>query len=295
MLLLHHYTATAFAVLDQHPSPVTQRLWQDNVVRIGLQYPFLLRGILAISAAHLAHLYPGTNDKHLLQSSTHINIALREFQSQLVHLGDDPVLPLFPLACLLVIHNFAAVKLRESDYIDAFLSSVQLVKGVGIVLRARWDVFENCELSPLIAAGIMQDIDTEVLEFVHLREKVCQCMHGAPEVERAACLTAIHDLQVVYSSIRERKQGKSALAILLNWPLKLPTRFVDMVSERHPVALVILAHLVVVLQPVGHVWWLSAWDAKLLENIMAHLDGEYHAWLTWAMSCVRYEHEHDAT
>jgi hypothetical protein len=288
MLLLHHYTATTYAVLDTCSNSGMQRLWQDNVVRIGLQHPFLLRGILAVSAAHLAYLSPSKKSKYLLQSSQHVDIALQEFQSQLLHLEESSVLPLFPLACLLVVQTYSFVNLQDtSDHIEAFLSCVQLVKGVSTVLSARWDIFEHCELSPLISAGIMQDKDVAASEFAPLCDTVRRCMQEASDIDRLACLTAVHHLQFVFNGVQECVQDKSALAILLTWPLKLPPRFIEMISERHPFALIILAHVVVILQSVGQVWWLTAWDAKLLEAVIAYVDDDYRMWLAWPMRCIR--------
>ncbi len=290
MLLLHHYTASTYAVLDTCSNSKTQRLWQDNVVRLGLQHPFLLRGVLAVSATHLAFLLPNTKSKYLLQSSIHVDIALQEFRKQLLRLQESQVLPLFPLACLLVVQNLASVNLQNTyDHIEAFLSCVQLVKGVSTVLKARWDVFEHCELSPLISAGIMRDRDVQTSEFACLRDAVRDRMQEATETDRLACLTAIHELQFVFNGVQECVQGKSPLAILLTWPLKLPPRFVEMLSGRHPMALIILAHMVVILQYVGQVWWLSGWDARLLETITANLKDEYRMWLTWPMGCIRRE------
>ena len=290
MRLLHHYTATTFAVLDTGGNPEVQRLWQDNVVRISFQHPFLLRGILAISAAHLAHLNPGNEDIYLLQSSAHIDLALRDLQGQFHDLEDSMVLPLFPFSCLVVIRNFATVKMQDtSDYVEEFLSCVQLVKGVRAVLKVRWDAFLNSELMPLISMGMLPEVETEMAEFSDLEVNAARAMQEAPEVERTACLTAVRHLQSVYRSVQEFRQDKSTVAILLTWPLNVSPDFIDMISKRHPIALIILAHLVVILQSVRNEWWLSGWDAKLLESTIAHLDHEYREWLSWPLSCIRRE------
>ena len=295
MFLLHHFTATTYAVLDVCTNSETQRIWQHNVVRIGLQHPFLLRGILAVSAAHLAYLSPNTKSKYLLQSSAHVDVALMEFRRQLLCMEESHVLPLFPLASLLVVQSLAAVNLQNTpDHIGAFLSCVHLVKGVSTVLYARWHVFEHCELSPLISAATMQQKDVDISEFALLYNAVRDRMQEDAETDKSACLTAISDLQSVFRCQQDHPQDKSGLAILLTWPLKLHPRFVEMLSERHPMALIILAHMVVILQSVNQVWWLSGWGARLLEAITGHLKDEFRMWLMWPMDCIRSERDSGA-
>jgi hypothetical protein len=265
-------------------------------VRIGLQHPFLLRGILAVSAAHLAYLSSSTKSKYLLQSSAHVDVALQEFRRQLLRLEEGHVLPLFPLASLLVVQNLAAANLQSnSDHIEAFLSCAHLVKGVSTVLNARWDVFEHCELSPLISAAMMQQEDVEISEFALLHNAVRDRMQEDAETDRSACLNAIYGLQSVLHCQQDHPQEKSGLAILLMWPLKLHPRFVEMLSERLPMALIILAHMVVILKSVNQVWWLSGWGARLLEAITGHLKDEYRIWLTWPTDCIRSERDGGAS
>ncbi|KIH95297.1 hypothetical protein SPBR_03914 [Sporothrix brasiliensis 5110] len=141
--LLHHYTMHVHATLDPTAAPVQQRIWQDTVLRLGFDHPFLLRGILALSALHLlleARGAPGTDrrgDKRdltalKLRAASHVDAALTMFRQRLGQDGqlqlqpavpggtgatgpvdgdDDAPSAVFVFACLLVVHSFAHAKL----------------------------------------------------------------------------------------------------------------------------------------------------------------------------------------
>jgi hypothetical protein len=51
--LLHNYESTTSDTIATDPE--TQRLWRDTVVLLATHYEFLMHGIMAIAAHHLAH------------------------------------------------------------------------------------------------------------------------------------------------------------------------------------------------------------------------------------------------
>lgn len=76
--LLHHFSTKTYATIDGLVAQ--QDLWQGQVVRLGFQEPFVLRGILSIAALHLAALNlqedPTITAAFLSQASGHYNIGL---------------------------------------------------------------------------------------------------------------------------------------------------------------------------------------------------------------------------
>lgn len=72
--LLRHYTTKTYATLDFADDQ--QDIWRDAMVQIGFRHPFLLRGVLAISALHLATLQLNLSSDLVVQASSHYNKAL---------------------------------------------------------------------------------------------------------------------------------------------------------------------------------------------------------------------------
>ncbi|KAB2569192.1 hypothetical protein DBV05_g12134, partial [Lasiodiplodia theobromae] len=73
--LLHHWTLHTFATLSQDPD--TQSCWRTNIPRIGFSFDFVLQGLLALSALHLAHLHPERHAQHAATSAWYWENALR--------------------------------------------------------------------------------------------------------------------------------------------------------------------------------------------------------------------------
>jgi hypothetical protein len=54
--LLQNWTMAAYTGLGEKPGD--QKVWQDEIPRMGLANPYLMRGILAVSALHLSRMRP---------------------------------------------------------------------------------------------------------------------------------------------------------------------------------------------------------------------------------------------
>ena len=56
--LMHHFTSVVALDLANAQTAEAEALWQVHAVKLGLKHEFLLRGILAVSAFHLAYIHP---------------------------------------------------------------------------------------------------------------------------------------------------------------------------------------------------------------------------------------------
>ena len=81
--LLHHYTTSTYKTLPSRAAPDQRELWQIQVVQLGLEHEFLLRGILAVPTLHLAYLLPMRRESLTLHATTHQSVALRLFHEAL--------------------------------------------------------------------------------------------------------------------------------------------------------------------------------------------------------------------
>lgn len=73
MELMHHYSSYVSTVLVRRPEP---KYWNEVVPNDALQHPFLLHGLLAVSALSLACLRPAKIDEYLIFSDKHQGLAL---------------------------------------------------------------------------------------------------------------------------------------------------------------------------------------------------------------------------
>ncbi|KIX10712.1 uncharacterized protein Z518_01796 [Rhinocladiella mackenziei CBS 650.93] len=272
--LLHHYVSKTSSVLDECSDPQILKIWQDTVVQIAFEYPFLLHGILAISALHLAHEYPAERESFLLQSFRHLEPSLRVVKSSIAKPADAATPALFACACLLVIHSFGVGALEKpQDPIGSILGIVQLIRGVSAVLRSSWDTVHGVQLSalePLVAGGLSSGVPGHVAQITALKQQVASLSQfDIPFAERSACLEALDHLEAVVLKAKARSEEKqeSALAILFSWPVIVSEEFMPLVAQRRQVPLAIMAHFVIRLGVIGQCWWLQGCNTRLTNQV----------------------------
>lgn len=95
-----HWTTKGFTSLSPPEDPVSM---QFGLPQIGFAYPFLLRGILAFSAYHLAYLNPSQYSSFRHRASHHQYLALRGLRDALQQVTVDNCHALFLTAVFLVV------------------------------------------------------------------------------------------------------------------------------------------------------------------------------------------------
>jgi hypothetical protein len=82
--LLHFYTTTTSFTLSNRPE--LQQIWRKVVPRIAFNHYFLLHGILAFSALHLARSQPERETLLYTEASAHHDIGLRMFRITMLNI-----------------------------------------------------------------------------------------------------------------------------------------------------------------------------------------------------------------
>jgi hypothetical protein len=67
---------------------------------------------------------------------------------------------------------------------------------------------------------------------------------------------------------------------MLSWPITIPEAYIEMVQQRNPAALVLLAHFCILLKRCGARWWIEGKAEELLAKITRVLEGA-DGWLQW--------------
>jgi hypothetical protein len=70
------------------------------------------------------------------------------------------------------------------------------------------------------------------------------------------------------------------------WAYRIPVRFQDLIRERQPFALVVLAHYAVVLHHLHESWWMGSWGTRILNEIVDYLDPEWRELISWPIDAT---------
>jgi hypothetical protein len=67
------------------------------------------------------------------------------------------------------------------------------------------------------------------------------------------------------------------------WPVQVTQEYLDLLKDRDPVALILLAHYCILLLPLEGNWYMSGYSKRLLTRIYNQLDEEWRPWLRWPL------------
>ncbi|RVX71555.1 hypothetical protein B0A52_05127 [Exophiala mesophila] len=295
--LIHHFTSVVALDLASGDTPEAIALWQVHAVKLGFKHHFLLRGILAASAFHLGYLYPERRAEYVLIGSAHQSIALEEFQATLVHVSESNCHALFAFSCLIIVLAFASSsKDKARDLNTDVLSWFYLLRGAHIVLNMHGETIRCSFLKPLLDE-LAHVENTEAHKYPYTEEftklfRICNSTDHDKESAQAYDL-AIHALLSAFiqvSLLRERGQG-TVLASFV-WPLGLSPKFLELLGEKQPEAVIILAHYCVLIywseeQNGQATWFIDGWANYMLETIEETVSGEWLKHLQWPHAMIK--------
>ncbi|OJD14155.1 hypothetical protein AJ78_05482 [Emergomyces pasteurianus Ep9510] len=294
--LLHHYTTFTYKTLPSGATSDQHELWQIQVVQLGFQHEFLLRGTLAAAALHLSYLHPQRRESLALRASTHQTMALRSFHEALNRVDPSNCVAIFAFSCILVALTFAtptnSARLagQEEGYLGAqkeILDWFYMVRGCNSVLQTQWETLSRSFLAPLLNKAMTQQ--TAPSHDVHDADRVtdllrlCSSESLSQDRETAnAYALAIHQLLNAYTQVsilNERKQD--FVPVIFVWPIAIPQTYLKLLGERKPEAMVILAHYSALLQRLDDQWYMKGWARYLVKQIETALSEEWQPWLCW--------------
>ena len=115
LALLHQWSvSTCYGFGDDFLDDVMP--WRDHLPVLAQQFPFLMRGMLALSALHLAKNATNahTRVKFLRTAAYHQDLALPEYRGMLLDVTRENAVPVLAFSAMLAIYSFAAPKTRNT-------------------------------------------------------------------------------------------------------------------------------------------------------------------------------------
>jgi len=259
--LLHQYSTVTSLQLGS--TWESQQIFQNYMPRLGLSHLFVLRGVLAFAALHLAYLNPPQRAYYRDQAIAHHVIGVHEFQNALKTLNEtnqDVLEAAFLSASLLILCNFAFQILdpdtSSGDAINGIFNWVFLVRGFRAAIMDPFDkALHDGKLRALLAERPQPIFLNGELtpELRSLATAFATPVNGRDAVAAHAYGHAIQELAIAFARIREKtSRGEQGdIGAILLWPTTVSQDFVNLLRLQTPEALVILAHYATVLRRKG--------------------------------------------
>jgi len=279
MALWHHFSTETASTI--YPS------WKQEFPRLALTCDYLMHGVLATGALHLAYLCPQQREKYEDLANQHQDLALRPFQDATSHMTADNCNHVFGFSILVMVFNYASF--RSPDDLLPFSGCVpygglsnwiSCLRGCSFIYQQAKVHIENGPFGFIIShqhlyaldnarqneEGLPHD-DDKSLEYLTKHLLNSDKIKSSTTVEDVDAYTdAINILRKLLAGsqvgdLGYRKMMSSA------WPTLVSETYLRLLSQQQPLALIIMAHYCLLVKKCEDCWYIAARGFEMFEAI----------------------------
>jgi hypothetical protein len=295
-----------FTCLDLGHSSESRLLWQTEAPLLAERHSFLKHGILGLSALHLASKNPSERTKYQLKAAYHQNVALPQFRAAIANPTEDNCNALLAFTQLLILHCFAAgeqdndlllVRGKESGLPDW----LHVTRGSCTIFRSVWHFVRHGPFIKLLIAEEQKWQLDPVPENPEISRRLTRLLAPlltaskdllAQKGPDAPTLSSLPAALLELSRAFSKAEGVSTNSVstlwttVHLWPVRVSEDYIDLLRDRNPGALILLAHYCILLRRLDSQWYSFKYSQRLLLRIYSQLDLEWRQWLDWPMEEV---------
>ncbi|KAH9229206.1 hypothetical protein K456DRAFT_1753061 [Colletotrichum gloeosporioides 23] len=232
----------------------------ELVLKIAQEAPFLMHGVLAMSARHLSITRPEQSARYLDQAFRLQTRAIELFNATHDENSREKCMARLLLSSVLGRHILADV-LRDDgldfpSFLNRFAQGVRIHGGVKAV-AAQQD-WPNKALQSLIAHS------------PNLKEE-----------DKSACEMALRLVDTGLNDLKDPDRVDYGRRMIFTWSIMLPDRYVRLLERQAPEALVVLARYAIFLHFGQNFWQIGDAGSYLLRSINNHWGQAWQPWLSW--------------
>ncbi len=278
----------------KHTAGTLPNPWGEDLPQEALSCEYLMHGILATGALHLAHLYPDKRERYNYLAAQHQDLALGPFQREMRNITSKNGSNLFAFSTLLVVFNYVLYK--SSEFILPFgdgglysgpASWMLCLRGCRSILVTAKTHVEAGPLGFLIRAGKEVDDGLENLSspssedeysLVKVTDIVLnlRSIKSSTTVEEMESYTdAIRRLRNLLTACERDMETTIKRASTSIWPVTISDTFIRLLTEKRPPALIIMAYYCVLLKKVDSNWYTEGRGLNLLEGVQQSLGQDW--------------------
>lgn len=291
MALWHHFIKTTASTLS---SP-----WGDELPTLALNCDYLLHGILAVSALHVAYLHPDQKDKYNRLASHHQDLAFPALNKATTSITPENANHLFAASTLLMVFNFASFR-SSAELVFPFtqMSTNEGASNWIMCLRGcssiAWAAQAHIEAGPLgflitqgraletslqsgARPGAEDEVSLKQISDIVLNLPSTKIETSLDEME--AYKDAVERLRNMLAASAQNLSSIMERAIASMWPSTVSSTFIRLLSEKRPPALIIMAHYCLLLTNIEGCWYLEHRGLHLFQGIERELGNEWSAYI----------------
>lgn len=287
MYLMHHYSVYTSSELS---TTNLQPLLQHDVFKQAAKHPFLMHGLLAISALHLADKEPASAAEYLPLSIHHQNLAISSFRSALVAISEENCHAVFAQASVISMSSMflACVRSRVDPHyepsVDEFIEPYILTRGIGDVVATARDWIIKGPLAVMLDGHVLPNVEHTTIpyavqsHFDNIRDKFRNSFQD--EEELSALLDALASLEYICKELATGMKGsEDNPGLVWKWPFATSHSYTSRLRMHHPGALVLFAHFATLSRKYNSNWFHRGWSDLAVTTISNALSPEWRAFI----------------
>lgn len=290
--LLHHFTISTAITLS--PDPQIRDLWRVVIPQMAFTTDYLLDGILALSALHIARYNTGRRQSLLAYAIERQSASLSKALPLIPGVMPQTCSPLFVFGVLMLYFSLAR-PIQEDNMLvlgnGVVPEWLYLLRGIDTVVMAETSIFSS-PVSLIFKStwGSMDYWKTHTPDnyqvLTELEERVCAEVH----MEEGNLLTlqkTIAALRRSYSFLySQNMKDQDKLRGFFQWLFEIDDAYLELLRKNDNGALCVLAFYAVLIKDLERYWWIDGWAVHLIQGIYVLLDGEHRLWIRWAIEDI---------
>ncbi|TVY37910.1 hypothetical protein LSUB1_G005972 [Lachnellula subtilissima] len=287
--LLHNFSTSTSLTL--HTNPALKTMWKVNVPKVGFSYDFVMRGILAVSALHIAHFTPEKRDYFVAQALIQHQSGLRVATSMLSNITEENCSAVYIFSALTLFFAIATPR-KPGDFLIVGETGVVdwliLIKGCISIAATGQEIlskgpfglmFRAEERKGRLREDFAADFHEEADPLRELRDHINNSQHS--EQDYLTYHTAIEELRKIYALIYKQSYADYEPGDMFTWLFQLSPQFLDKFQAHSQESLAIFAYFCVLLKRANECWWLDGCGIHFLAQTYDLLDEDHRLWIRW--------------
>ena len=100
------------------------------------------------------------------------------------------------------------------------------------------------------------------------------------------CCGALNSLRKLFAMASTPNQTISTKTLVFSWPMEVSERYLELVGEHSPEALLVLAHYCVMLKMVDSFWFMRGSAVNILRQCQQILEPRWQQYIDWPLKVV---------
>ena len=290
LVLLHHFEnktlKSAKFLLGGNEEDFSDRY--ESMFKAAVATPYLMHQLLAFSALHLGTTVDDSSEKQRhMQTAAELQMcALTLFNSTKPELNTYNCMAMLYFSYLLSMHTLfekIASCTELTGLIEKATEYLKLQRGVGAITSQSWHALAQGEIRGLadaIATGeqLRQEGGGRPQECQKLTNLVQLSKNELGDGPFEACRMAVENLNWVFG-LRRTLGAPYHTHITFAWPVRISSAFVQLLEQRQPISLIILAHWAVLLHIDRGFWVFGNAGRRVIESVIQHVGSYWDEWL----------------